>query len=244
MEGMATRPFLFERSFDSPVPLKEPDAKAAEAETEDEIAEPEPPPPPTFSEEEMAAARDEAHAAGRDEGRAEAASATEARIAAAVEAVNERLSALFQGQADENTRTVQTALEVNRAVARKVLPAHCRRHALEELEHLLTTTFERLIDEPVVTVHVAPGMADPINERLGTAAGRNAYQGELRVVGDDQLDDGDCRIDWRNGGAERRTSALLEQIDDLIGAHLATLVPPEHTGDEPATDGPTGDEDE
>ena len=57
------RKFLFDRSFD--IAESEPDAVAEAADAAGSVAEPEPPPPPTFTEEELAAARDEADAAGR-----------------------------------------------------------------------------------------------------------------------------------------------------------------------------------
>ena len=91
------RKFLFDTSFDvDEIPGKIPgETTGEEAGEEAEKAEPEVV-LPSFSEEEMAAARDESFAQGKAEGVSEAAEATERDIVAALASLTEQFQKLFQ----------------------------------------------------------------------------------------------------------------------------------------------------
>jgi flagellar assembly protein FliH len=73
--------------------------------------------------------------------------------------------------------------------------------------------------EPVaLSVWAHPELAAALCARLETVASRCGLAGRLRVEADAKIAEGDCRIAWTGGGAERTLTALLARIDEIVSA--------------------------
>ena len=244
------RKFLFDTSFDAPEAPEEPAVDPVE-EVEPEPV-PEPPPPPTYSEADLAAARAEAEAAGREEGLNEAGAGVERRAAAALEAITTRLDGLAQSHAETQATLQREAAAVAIAVARKMLPELARRNGLNEIERAVEDAMGLILEEPRVTIRVAEAMLDAVRGGLTDLVDRSGFEGRLSIAGDPAMADGDCRIDWSAGGAERDTEALWRDIDEIIVRNLGppdspaapvaapAAAPEPDTGQAPAPDTETG----
>jgi flagellar assembly protein FliH len=57
----------------------------------------------------------------------------------------------------------------------------------------------------------------PHLERMAEASG---FTARLIVIGDPAMGAGDCRIEWGEGGAERDTNRLLEDVSRAVEMHL------------------------
>lgn len=215
---VAIRPFLFETDFAEPKhpapPANQDGAPPAEGEDEGE------PPveevPPTFSEEDLAIAREQGFAAGKQEGIREAADAIERQIAETLDRIGERLPELFAAQRDAAETLQQDGTAVVRALARKALPAMAERNALDEIEHLAALVLERLRTEPRVVFRINDGLSDAVRERLAAVAEARGYAGSIDVIADPDIAPSDCRIEWTQGGAERRVDAILDDMERII----------------------------
>lgn len=212
------RKFLFETSFDPAAPQRAPEPE--------EIVEPEEPveelpPPPTFSEEELAAAREESFAAGHAAGVAEAEAATERLAARALDGIANRLPELFAAQERTNQVNAANAARVAAAMVRKLLPSMVETHGLAEIENLVIGTLQSQLDQPRIVVRLHPELADPLRARIDAVATAGGFDGRLVILPDTGIAPGDCRLEWTDGGAERDTAALIETVDELVETHLA-----------------------
>ncbi len=204
----AARKFIFETNFDDfQAPEPKPEEIVEEAEPVQEEA-------PTYSEDELNAAREEALVAGRKEGANEAADASEREIAAALAAIEGGLSELFRMQEEANDSMLKNAISVAATVARKLFPDLNRKNALGEVENLVVTTMEKVMDEPKVTVNVAEELRPGLEQRIDSLI--KGCEGKLMVRGDADMALGDCKIEWNEGGAERNTDAMWKEIDLII----------------------------
>ncbi|GAB4374233.1 MAG: FliH/SctL family protein [Kiloniellaceae bacterium] len=207
--------FLFDTSFDTE---KSAAAKAAEAAKK---AAEEPPPAPTFSEEELAAARRDAYAEGKAAGIAEAEAGHAKRLAEAVESLPPQLAQLAQmleAQADDRRReTLDAAL----TVVRKLFPNLARAHGLDEIQAVVDACLERLRDEPRLVIRCADGELDALKERIEESARHGGFEGKLVFLADERLADGDLRVEWADGGAERDQASLWKEIDAIIARALS-----------------------
>lgn len=217
LEAMAaTRKFLFENSFDVEK------APEAEEETTDEEEEAEPEVVvPTFSEEEMAAAREESFATGKAEGVNEATEATERLISASLEKLNQQFDGLFKAQEEADAAIMETAISIACGIARKVFPALNQQGALGEIERMTVMSLEKILEEPQVIITVNPELEAALNERLNTLTAQAAYKGEVKIIADDGIVPGDCRIEWSGGGAHRDMDAMWREIDEIVKRNLS-----------------------
>jgi flagellar assembly protein FliH len=206
--------FLFENSFD-----KEQTAKAkAKAAAQ---AVPEEPPAPTFSEADLAAAREAAFAEGSAAGVAEAENCHAARLAGAVEALPPQIAQLTQAAAAAEEARRRDSLEAALTVVRKLFPHLARSHGLAEVQAVIEQCLERLRDEPRLVIRCADADLDALRERTEQSAAGGGFEGKLVLLADERLASGDVRVEWADGGAERGQAALWQEIDAVIGRALA-----------------------
>ncbi len=212
----ATQKFLFDTNFDvEQAPEDEEEIADEEEEAEPEVI------VPTFSEEEMAAAREESFAAGKAEGVNEAAEATERLISASLEKLSQQFDSLFKAQEEADATIMENAISVACGIARKIFPALNQQGALGEIERMTAQSLEKILDEPQVIIAVNPDLEAALNERLGTLTAQAAYKGEVKIIADDGIVPGDCRIEWSSGGAYRDTDAMWREIDEIVERNLS-----------------------
>ncbi len=215
--------FLFDTSFDE-IPLLPPneetsvdEAEAEEIEEEEVV--------PTFSEAEVNAARDEGFSRGKNEGIRESSGAIERQISDTLATVDERLTQLIADQERSNVASAGDAVTVAVTIVRKIFPHLNRRHALDEVERLIEQSMEKIVNEPRVTIHVGAALHDTLDQRLSTIASKAGFEGRVALRADTSILDGDCLIEWTEGGAERDTTSMWHEIDEIIERNLGASVP-------------------
>ncbi len=225
------RPFLFETSFDEDANERERKRREAEerAKLEAEAAANAEPPPPTFSEEELAAARQAGFLEGRNAGISEAQASLERRSADALDQVSRALAQLDRAQREGVVELMRGALEITHTMVRKVLPDYVRRHGSDEIQALVRQVLETLIEEPRVIIRVPQDLVDALKPRIAQAGKATSFEGQLVVFGEPSLGDSDCRVEWSSGGAERLVQLSLDQIAAVVGR---AQVPPDAAPDD------------
>lgn len=207
---IVAKKFLFDVSFD-PVEAK-----------------PEPPPPPPVEVEEkitlaeLAAAKEAAFTEGRRAALAEAGSATASKAAAALETLGKHVGTLLAADAARAIEIERQAIAALRTIIAKVVPTLAAREKLAEIEALATKCLIEAIDEPRIVMRVANDVYDAVRERLDSLAAAAGYAGRIVLLADDALSGGDARIEWADGGAERKLADQLNAAD----AAMARLCDP------------------
>jgi len=207
--------FLFDTSFDSEK------AREAKARAAAEAAAAEVPPAPTFSEEELAAARESAFAEGKAAGLAEGEDSHSRRLADAVEALLPQCDKLTQELAALDVERHRSVLEAAMTVVRKLFPRLARDNGLDEMQAVVDDCLERLRDEPRLVIRCADQDLDALKERIELSVERSGFEGKLVFLADDRIANGDVRVEWADGGAERDLAGLWKEIDAVIARALA-----------------------
>jgi flagellar assembly protein FliH len=225
------RPFLFETSFDDDAAERERKKREAEerARLETEAAANAEPPPPTFSEAELASARQAGFLEGRNAGISEAQASLERRGADALDQVSRALAQLDRAQREGVVELMRGALEVTHTIVRKVLPDFVRRHGSDEIQALVRQVLETLVEEPRVVIRVPQDLVEMLKPRIAQAGKATSFEGQLVVFGEPTLGDSDCRVEWSSGGAERLVQQSLDQIAAVVGR---AQVPPDAAPDD------------
>ncbi len=193
--------FLFDTSFDAP------GGKAAPA------------PKPikrNYTAAEVEAEKGKAFAEGHNAGLAEAANDAAARTAAATQAIAARFGELFAQLDQHHDESTQTAVGAAVAMTRKLLPALSRSAAGGEIEALIRDCLSRLHNEPKILVRLHESMVEHFRERLETMANDAGFSGRVVVVAEPRIAPGDARIEWADGGVERNTDQVWQEIEAII----------------------------
>ncbi|MEE8394002.1 MAG: FliH/SctL family protein [Rhodospirillales bacterium] len=214
----AVKKFLFDtfRSFDEPEEEEAVEEIVEEVEEVEELA-------PTFSEEQMAAAREESFAAGKEKGINETAASIEQKAMETLGVVESRLENIFQIQEEANAALTRDGLRVAATVVRRIFPNLNQEHAQKEVDELISTAMGMLTEEPRVVINVNEQMHAPLAERIRTLVGGKGFEGKLTLTPDPAMAPGDCKIEWGSGSAERDIDALWREIDAIIERNLGPI---------------------
>lgn len=211
--------FLFDTSFDEKkaedVLDLQPDDLIEEEEGFEAVA-----PPPTFTEEELEAARQAAHAQGKEEGYAAAQQAIEAEALATLNNLASSIPELFRQYEESIENMLIDSGEIAALAVRKIAPELAKRNGTEEITALVRQTLQSLLDEPRVVIRLPADLLEQLRERLEKAARQSGFEGQLVLLPGENLEGHDCRLEWASGGAERMTTQIWQQIEDVFDRYL------------------------
>ena len=90
---------------------------------------------------------------------------------------------------------------------RKLAPALIAREPLAEIEALATGIFRQLLASPHVVVRVSDKLYDAARVKLEEIAQQTGFEGRLVMLAEPDIAEGDCRIEWADGGVTRDRAA-------------------------------------
>ncbi|HEY9163199.1 MAG TPA: FliH/SctL family protein [Magnetovibrio sp.] len=207
----------------------------ATAQDEEVQVEAEAPPPPTYSEEDLARAREEGMQAGRDAATRDLASAMEQRLVNALETISTKVATLLDTYDTDKEQHSRDAVAVAAVMVRKLFPAINLETAMAEIEHMIHEAMKRTAGNSALIVRVPPDMADEVEEKakdLGVLRGR---EGALSIIADKNLVSGDVAVEWEGGGMSRDTGYIWQEIDEIIERNLGKTAAPKETPHQPET---------
>lgn len=220
--------YLFEYSFED-----EPFLDGAQQETAAPVAEPsteeveEEKSVPRFTEEEMQAATQESFCNGLnqgvEEGRAQALGGIENDCQQALTAIGGQLPKLFaqidkklQGSQEQVKALVLTVLE-------KLFPTLDQSLAGEEVKKIVAECLARLPKEPKVILTLHASLLESLKPRIEALVRQSGFEGRLVFLSMLHGNLSDVTVEWGEGGAERNTESLKDNITALIEAALPSF---------------------
>lgn len=233
--------FMFDTDFDELAERREKArAKAAAEAAMRDAGEPEPEPEPepeapTYSEDDLARAREEGLAEGKRLGTEEASSTVDKQIADTLNTIAQQTQSLFEAQTEANEGLTHHAISVAAALVRKLFPTLNHQTAQDQVQSMLETVLSQLSGEPEIIVRVPADLAEALHERIQAVSELSGFRGNIKLLGDPALAVGDCRLEWSSGGVMRSANDLARELDDIVARNLKTPATPE-ADPEPATD--------
>jgi flagellar assembly protein FliH len=195
---MVAQKFTFERAFPDtanrivPLEQKEPTLTVAEHETLMSAA--------------IANARIDAFIEGKNAANDE----ETARLVRAMESVSMALDQLRYELSDIQAMASQEAIRFAHDIARKLAGKLLDSAPMTVIENVAREIFDDLRGQLHVAVRVAPDLIDLTKEKLSSIARERGFEGRLIVMGEPEIQPGDVRIEWADGGIIR-DRALVEQ---------------------------------
>ena len=162
-----------------------------------------------------------AHRKGFDAGQVQARTEAAERIAAALTQIADSMARLHGGLTGIEAKLETEAVQVAVSVARKLTPELVAREPLMEIEALASEAFRQLVTTPQISIQIGSDIFDATKEKLEEIARLRGFDGRLSVQPDASIAQGDCRIEWADGGIVRDTAATLAAIEEVVGRYVA-----------------------
>jgi flagellar assembly protein FliH len=159
--------------------------------------------------------------AGEREATAAATAETSRRLSHALDSIGKTMSGITGALTGIESRLEAEAVEVAAAVARKLAHELIAREPLTEIETLVRECFRQLTATPHVVIRVNDELYPHIVEKVDALASESGFQGRLVVLAEPDIRDGDCRIEWADGGVIRDTSKIEAAIAENVGRFVA-----------------------
>jgi flagellar assembly protein FliH len=196
--------FLFDMDFSAPDRVRERPATAAE------IAQ------------KVAEAEARAYRNGYDTAQREAKAESDRRVAVALEGIGVSIQGIARSFAGVQTRMETEAVDVAVAVARKLCNELIAGEPLGAITGLVRDCFSHLVATPHLVVRINEGLYEVARERIERLAKQSGFEGRLVILAEPEIDTGDCKIEWADGGVVLERAAIEAKINELVGRYMAS----------------------
>lgn len=176
----------------------------------------EPPPPPVFNEEQLEAARQEAHALGRRAGLDESAASREQLVANMLRNISESFSKIFAAEHIREKQFEQESIKLSLEMLKKIFPALNNKIGQAEIESMIANVLRTHSGQNSVRIEIAPSVKKDVEEILKShmeshQSGREK-QPLYKIIEKEDMKEGECRMLWDEGGAIRSPDQIIEEI--------------------------------
>ena len=196
--------FLFDMDFSAPDKSRERPA------TPSEIAQ------------KIASAEARAYREGYDAGQREAKAESDRRSALALEEIRLGIQGIAARFSGIETRMETEAVDIAVAVARKLCGALIAGEPLGEITGLVRDCFSHLVSTPHLVVRINASLYESARERIERLAKQSGFEGRLVILAEPEIETGDCKIEWADGGVVLERTAIEAKINELVGRYIAS----------------------
>ncbi|GGE39705.1 flagellar assembly protein FliH [Agaricicola taiwanensis] len=145
-----------------------------------------------------------------------------ARIADTSERLCNEVAQILSEMDARQQQYEREAIELAVTLARKLGGAAVLRFPLADIEAAAVECFQETRTAPHVVVRIAPDMVEEVESRLTTIAAEKGFAGRLIVLGEPEIQPGDARFEWADGGIIRDGAALDTAIANAVAHYLRT----------------------
>jgi flagellar assembly protein FliH len=170
----------------------------------------------------IASAEAHAYRDGYDAGQREAKAESDRRTALALEEIGIGIQAIKARFSGIETRMETEAVDVAVAVARKLCSELISGEPLGEITALARDCFSHLVSTPHLVVRINDSLYEPARDRIERLAKQSGFAGRLVILAEPEIQSGDCKIEWADGGVVLERAAIEAKIDELVGRYMAS----------------------
>lgn len=197
-------------------------------------------PPPVYSQEDLAAARQEAYTQGQKDGSLEAHGSFEKHSADLLMAIRDHFSILFDEEERRARMFEKETAQLAYTIFARAFPALNDKFGLQEVKSTIHSVLETVREQPEIIIEVPHPYVDVIQGHVDHLLRRDGGP-RCTVRASDHLGAGQCRMMWNNGHAMRNGQQLAEQIRAQIEQVLADKAILADNGDEIKAVSPPGE---
>jgi flagellar assembly protein FliH len=185
----------------------------------------------SFTESEMEKARAEAHAEGFAEGQASARAAVDHEMSTAMEQFAASAGSLLSALQAESAIIRGEAASLAMMAVRKLAPALIATRPQVEIEAVLRDCLTHLNREPHIVLRVSEKLVERLKDVVDRMAMERGLSGRIILLGQNDIAEGDCIVEWADGGVVRSRSDIEAELTEIVDRYVATLNTPKSDAD-------------
>ena len=213
--GLDMPKFMFNTHFDDDIEDdSKKDALRNEQEIEKEIE-------PTFSLQELEDQKAIEYKRGLQEGKAQMLTGIEKETANILDMISSKVITLSETHKEWADTLNKDAIKLTRVIVRKLAPRMMKEWEFHEIEDTIKEAFKFLSNEPRVIIRVSERAHEPIETEITRITSNAGFQGDIQVIGDQLINNGDCAISWDAGSLEKSLEETWSTIDKIIDNVIA-----------------------
>lgn len=178
---------------------------------------------PHITEAEMEAVRRAAYAEGLAAGEREAAARRDDTLVSAMSQLAESTGALLAALDTQLILTRKDAVMTAMEAARKLAPALVATRPETEIEAVLRNCLAHLNREPHILLRVSLSLVDRLKEAVDRMAMERGLSGRIILLGEPDMKEGDCVVEWADGGVARDRAEIENEITAAVSRYIETL---------------------
>jgi flagellar assembly protein FliH len=178
---------------------------------------------PVFTEADIEAALKEGFAAGQTQGRRDAETEADRQLGDAMVQLSRSAAGLLAALDSHIVSTKREAAELALEVARKLAPALIATRPETEIEALLRDSLAHLNREPHILLRVSASLVDRMKETVDRMAMERGLAGRIILLGEPAMTEGDCVVEWADGGVARNREEIEREIVEIVTRHIETM---------------------
>lgn len=176
-----------------------------------------------WTEEEIEILKTAAHAAGKAEAMSDVEAQSMRENAAAWEQIaTAASSALADLTQTENSLRAEAA-QLSLSIAGKLSDALITLHPQVEIDAVIRECLTHLSHQPRLVIRVTDTLAEQVENSIQQTVAERGLADKIMVVGDTNLQLGDCQIEWSDGGVARSRKELDTQTTEIVDRYIETL---------------------
>lgn len=203
--------FTFDTRFDTdgsvPVPRVQPSA-------------------PVFTAEDVERARAEGYASGFVAGQAEATARAEHEVSVTMQSFAANAASLLNALQAGTASSRADAAALAFTAARKLAPALVATRPQTEIEAVLRDCLTHLNREPHIVLRVADTLVERLKETVDRMALERGLSGRIILLGQNDVAEGDCVVEWADGGVVRSLADIEAEISETVARYVESLSAP------------------
>lgn len=172
------------------------------------------------------AAREQGYADGHAAGMQEADSRSERELEAAMTQLATSATSLLSALDGHMASMKKESLAIAMEASRKLAPAMIATRPEAEIEAVLRDCLTHLNREPHILLRVSASLVERLKENVDRMAMERGLSGRIILLGEPAMTEGDCVVEWADGGVVRNREENEQEIGDIVARYVETLSTP------------------
>lgn len=75
---------------------------------------------------------------------------------------------------------------------------------------------------PHLVLRINDSLYEAAHDKIEKLAKQSGFEGRLVILAEPEIETGDCRIEWADGGVVLERAAIDAKINELVGRYMAS----------------------
>jgi flagellar biosynthesis/type III secretory pathway protein FliH len=146
---------------------------------------------------------------------AEAHASEKAELISSISTLKGRFEDIEMLKKNFSDEVINAASQLSISIGKKIIGANAENYKDKVLE-FFKQVLPKLLGEDTIYINLNGKFAGELEQSLKEVVKQSNYTGNLKIVGNDGIAEGECEVNWNSGCAKYNPSELLERVDELF----------------------------